>query len=82
MEYSLFSRMTGALQENDDAWKLVVNEANGERHVRHEWSYMNPYKGVVTSEGTKKIEVADFLASNAPQEAKDALTAKLAELGD
>ncbi|MGA0541833.1 hypothetical protein [Neotabrizicola sp. VNH66] len=81
MEYKLYSRMSGALSENDDEWHLVVDDATGDMHVRHEWSHMDPYKGKVTSEGTKELTVEEFLASNAPIAAKDALLAKRGELG-
>lgn len=81
MDHMLHSRISGSLQQNDDSWHLLVDDVTGTLSIRHEWSHMDPYKGKVTSEGTRVSSVDEFMASNAPTAAKDALQAKRDELG-
>lgn len=58
--YPIHSTCKGSLGEDDDWWELLVDTETDERTVEHTWSHMNPYKGIVTSEGTEIMTVAEF----------------------
>ncbi|WP_299400650.1 hypothetical protein [uncultured Roseobacter sp.] len=77
----LHKRTKGALAENEDEWTLYVDEESGSMQVTHWWHHMNPYKSTLTSEGSDKFTVDEFLKSDEPSAAKDKLREVLAERG-
>lgn len=73
----IYQIVKGSLMETEDWWYLVT-EDDGSKYVEHEWSHVGPYRlGSNSNSGTKRIEIAEFLASDAPEPAKSALTERL-----
>ena len=68
----------GPFGEKEDWWYVVV-EDDGRKFVEHEWSHVDPYKGG-GNEGTKKVAVDDFLASDASVGLKGAVRDALKSL--
>ncbi len=67
--------------ENEDSWNLHVDDDTGKTSVVHTWSHMNPYKGKVTSEGSREWSIDGFMNSSEPQQAKDSLRKMMKEQG-
>lgn len=67
-------RAKGALAEREDWWFLIIND-EGARHIVHEWSHHNAYKGGTPNIGEKAIPVEEFLADedNPTSQLKDLL---------
>lgn len=63
--------------QNDEDWFYLVDDDNGSVCVEHVWHHMNPYKGVVTSEGSKKFSLEDFRTSKEGVRLKDKIDAAL-----
>lgn len=66
----------GSLMESEDWWYLVAAK-DGSTSVEHEWSHHNAYKTGVDDSGARTFSIADFLQSDAPEEAKEKLRLEL-----
>lgn len=63
----------GSLMETEDWWRLVT-EDDGQIYIEHEWSHVDPYKlSLPSNSGTERFGVDEFLGSDAPESAKNAL---------
>ena len=69
---AIYTKAEGALAQNEDWWVLVVDRESGKQSVEHEWSHTNGY-GPGQNSGTTTATVDEFLASDAPEAAKDRL---------
>jgi len=74
----VYQKVKGSLMENEDWWYLVVDD-NGNRHVEHEWSHVDPYGKREPNSGKIKISIDDFLRGDHEAAAKEALKAELAK---
>ncbi|MCO4842702.1 MAG: hypothetical protein KC439_07325 [Yoonia sp.] len=68
-----FKRTKGSLAENEDWWNLVFDDLTGEQKVTHTWHHMDPYRSKVTGDGSKSYTIQEFLESQSPDDAKEAL---------
>jgi hypothetical protein len=63
-------RIKGPYREKEDWWHLI--EDSGQLSVEHEWSHSS-LGNLKTDSDTKTMTVEEFLASDAPNDAKEAL---------
>jgi hypothetical protein len=78
--YQLDRRTKGPMNEKEDWWHLIVDDASGEMRVEHEWDHLQ-INGLRSNSGTKAYSVEEFMDSDQPARVKDALTKRLSAIG-
>ena len=79
-EYEIHHRESGSLGENDEYWTLIVGE-RGEKFVRYDAAWGNPYRGSVKRNDPIVTPLDDFLRNNTSGAIGDNLNSILATLG-
>lgn len=79
--YEFLKTTKGSNDQTEDWWRLLVDDTTGQRAVQHAWNHARGDHYAKVDKGATTLGLDDFRASDAPQQAKDALAAKLAEIG-
>ena len=79
--YQLKERIKGPMANDEDWWRLVVNDATGQMHVEHEWSHVSISNFAQHDSGETHFTIDEFRASTEPSDAKRTLEEVLTAIG-